>query len=195
MKFLKWTGLTLILIVVIGAVMHKQIILHAPGIINKLKHPVAEHKEIQWTPQPADLAVIPSNQRKPNIILIIADDLGWNDISLNGGGVDNGALQTPNINELAQNGVNFTQGYTADGTCAPSRAAIMISPRADALDAWSQIIGAPPSRRGQAKLIGLVPYRRLVPPAGATKARELTKLMASKPCSARGSTSGHSAAK
>jgi arylsulfatase A-like enzyme len=125
MKFLKWTGLTLILIVVIGAVMHKQIILHAPGIINKLKHPVAEHKEIQWTPQPADLAVIPSNQRKPNIILIIADDLGWNDISLNGGGVDNGALQTPNINELAQNGVNFTQGYTADGTCAPSRAAIM----------------------------------------------------------------------
>lgn len=125
MKFLKWTGITLVILVGIFLVMQKQIILHLPGIINKLKNPVAEHKEIQWTPQPADLAVTHAIQRKPNIILIIADDLGWNDISLNGGGVDNGALQTPNINELAENGVNFTQGYTADGTCAPSRAAIM----------------------------------------------------------------------
>ena len=125
MRFLKWTGVTLLFIVVVGVLMQKQIILHAPGIINKLKHPVAEHKQIQWTPQTADLAVIPADERQPNIILIIADDLGWNDISLNGGGVDNGALKTPNINELAENGVNFTHGYTADGTCAPSRAAIM----------------------------------------------------------------------
>jgi arylsulfatase A-like enzyme len=125
MKFLKWTGITLVILLAAVLLMKKQIMLHAPGIINKLKYPVAEHKEIQWTQPPADLAVTSADQRQPNIILIIADDLGWNDISLNGGGVANGALQTPNINELAHNGVNFTQGYTADGTCAPSRAAIM----------------------------------------------------------------------
>lgn len=63
-------------------------------------------------------------ERPPNIVLILADDLGWNDLTINGG-VANGTVPTPHIDSIAQQGVNFTNGYAANGTCAPSRAAIM----------------------------------------------------------------------
>ena len=58
--------------------------------------------------------------RPPNIVLILADDLGWNDLSMNG---PNPTTQTPNIDALAAEGLTFSQGYAANGTCAPSRAA------------------------------------------------------------------------
>jgi arylsulfatase A-like enzyme len=68
-------------------------------------------------PAPAD--------RPPNIVLILADDLGWNDLTFGGGGVAGGTVPTPNIDSLAEQGVAFSNGYAANGTCAPSRAAIM----------------------------------------------------------------------
>lgn len=64
-----------------------------------------------------------ASMRPPNIVLILADDMGWNDLSMNGG--KNATVQTPNIDQLAAEGVTFTQGYAANGTCAPSRAALM----------------------------------------------------------------------
>jgi uncharacterized sulfatase len=64
-------------------------------------------------------------ERPPNIVLILADDLGWNDLTFGGGGVAGGTVPTPNIDSLAEQGVSFTHGYAANGTCAPSRAAIM----------------------------------------------------------------------
>ena len=66
--------------------------------------------------------------------------------------------------------------------------------RAAALDAWSQTMGGRPWR-GTANDIGFVPKTLLLPPAGATKARELTKLIAMRPASASGSVSGQRAAK
>jgi uncharacterized sulfatase len=51
--------------------------------------------------------------------------MGWNDVSTNGGGAGKGLVETPNINRIAEQGVNFTSGYAANGTCAPSRAAIL----------------------------------------------------------------------
>ena len=59
----------------------------------------------------------------PNIILIVADDLGYNDISTFGGGV--GGMQTPGIDRLAAEGAVFTQSYSGASTCAPSRAMMM----------------------------------------------------------------------
>ncbi|MBL8773313.1 MAG: sulfatase-like hydrolase/transferase [Phenylobacterium sp.] len=64
-------------------------------------------------------------RRPPNIVLIVADDLGYNDLTVNGGGVAGGAVPTPNIDSIAREGVNFAQGYAGHGTCAPSRAAIL----------------------------------------------------------------------
>jgi len=63
--------------------------------------------------------------RPPNIVLILADDLGWNDLTFGGGGVAGGSVPTPNIDSIAADGVEFRNGYAANGTCAPSRAAIM----------------------------------------------------------------------
>ncbi len=64
-------------------------------------------------------------ERPPNIVLILADDLGWNDLSWNGGGRGRGSVPTPRIDSLAREGADFRQGYAAHGTCAPSRAALM----------------------------------------------------------------------
>jgi arylsulfatase A-like enzyme len=60
-----------------------------------------------------------------NIVVIVADDLGYGDLTFAGGGVANGAVPTPRIDSIAREGVEFTHGYTGNATCAPSRAAIM----------------------------------------------------------------------
>ena len=83
---------------------------------------VAPNREIQWKQGPKEAI---AGDRPPNIILILADDLGYNDISTFGGGVADGRLQTPNIDELAAAGVVFEQSYAGNATCAPSRAMIM----------------------------------------------------------------------
>ena len=79
---------------------------------------------IEWQ-SGADPAGRPREERPPNIVVILADDLGWNDLSWLGGGVAGGTVPTPNIDSLARDGVHFANGYAANGTCAPSRAALM----------------------------------------------------------------------
>ena len=58
---------------------------------------------------------------KPNIIYILADDLGYGDLSLTG----QEKFQTPNIDQLAKEGMFFTQHYSGSTVCAPSRSALM----------------------------------------------------------------------
>ena len=60
----------------------------------------------------------------PNIIVILADDMGFNDISLYNGETTS-TIPTPEIDSLAAQGVVFTNGYAANATCAPSRAALV----------------------------------------------------------------------
>ena len=55
----------------------------------------------------------------PNIIIILTDDLGWGDVSYNGG-----PISTPNIDKLARDGVQMNRFYAAP-TCSPTRAALM----------------------------------------------------------------------
>ena len=86
--------------------------------------PVAETRTIQWAQGPSE-AAIPAEDRPPNIIFILADDLGINDISTFGGGVAGGAVPTPNIDRLAAEGAIFNQAYAGNATCAPSRAMLM----------------------------------------------------------------------
>lgn len=62
-----------------------------------------------------------AGQRQPNILLIVADDLGYNDISLNG----NPLVSTPHIDSIAHGGVRFVAGYSSAATCSPARAALM----------------------------------------------------------------------
>ena len=59
--------------------------------------------------------------RQPNIIVLLADDLGFADLSLHG----NKEIQTPNIDALARRGVRCTQGYTSGAYCSPTRAGLL----------------------------------------------------------------------
>jgi len=121
----KWLIGFLVVMVVLAGVGFKYRLELALGGINllmKLRMPVGPHQEINWSRSTAGTW---KGDRPPNIVLIVADDLGWNDLTLNGGGVAAGTVPTPHIDSLAAEGVQFTNGYSACGTCAPSRAALM----------------------------------------------------------------------
>jgi len=61
------------------------------------------------------------SRRRPNIVFIMADDLGYGDLGAYGQEV----IQTPNLDALAAQGMRFTQAYAASPTCSPSRACLM----------------------------------------------------------------------
>lgn len=61
------------------------------------------------------------NSKQPNIILIIADDLGYSDLAAYG----NHFIHTPNIDALGREGVRFTQAYASSPVCGPSRIGIL----------------------------------------------------------------------
>lgn len=63
----------------------------------------------------------PDAGKKPNIILIVADDLGYGELGCQG----NKEIPTPNIDSIARNGVRFTQGYSSAPLCSPSRAGLL----------------------------------------------------------------------
>jgi arylsulfatase A-like enzyme len=63
----------------------------------------------------------PAADRKPNILIILADDLGYGELSCQG----NPQVPTPNIDSLAKTGVRFTSGYVSGPYCSPTRAALM----------------------------------------------------------------------
>ena len=83
---------------------------------------------------------------KPNIILIIADDAGWNDVGYNGS-----EIKTPNIDFLAKNGVQLNRFY-ANPTCSPSRASLFTGRPASRMG-----IVAPISDKSQFKLPDSIP--------------------------------------
>ena len=66
-------------------------------------------------------APVAATARPPNVVLIVADDLGKHDTSLYGAG----ALDTPQMQRLADAGVRFTEGTITSPVCSPSRAALM----------------------------------------------------------------------
>ncbi|MGD9979024.1 MAG: sulfatase-like hydrolase/transferase [Hyphomonadaceae bacterium] len=121
MKRLAIIGGMLALIGLSGFLLYKQYWFYLPGVIGNIQHPVAPNRDVVWSQGPAETL---AGERAPNIIVIVADDLGYNDISINGGGVA-GIVQTPNIDAIGRDGVIVEQGYAANATCSPSRAAIM----------------------------------------------------------------------
>ena len=59
--------------------------------------------------------------KSPNIVFILVDDLGWKDLGVQGSGY----YLTPEIDELAKDGVRFTNAYAANPVCSPTRASIL----------------------------------------------------------------------
>ena len=83
---------------------------------------VDSNRSVPWQREQADPV---EDNNLPNIIFILADDLGYNDISTFGGGLAGGKVKTPHIDQLARDGAIFRQAYAGNATCAPSRAMLM----------------------------------------------------------------------
>ncbi len=69
-----------------------------------------------WT-----LATAAAADQKPNVVLILADDLGWGDLSAWG----SPEIRTPALDDLARRGTSFTRFYTVSPVCSPSRASLL----------------------------------------------------------------------
>jgi arylsulfatase A-like enzyme len=122
MRVLAWLGAAVVLVAAgLGAAW-----LNREAVFTMIAHARLPHVEpnrpVTFAQGPAEA---PAGPRPPNVVFILADDMGWNDITAHGGGVAGGRVPTPNIDSLARDGVDFTNGYAGDATCAPSRAAIM----------------------------------------------------------------------
>src|SRR5512143_1392914 len=86
-----------------------------PGCGGEAASPVA-------APQPAAVVATPTpDPGPPNVVVIVADDMGYGDL----GSYGNTRIRTPNLDRLAAEGARFTNFYVAAPVCAPSRVAIM----------------------------------------------------------------------
>ncbi len=77
----------------------------------------------------------------PNIVLIMADDLGWKDLHCYG----NENVDTPNLDRLAKQGLLFTDAYSAASVCTPTRAALMTGESPARLNITNHAGGHPPN--------------------------------------------------
>ncbi len=93
--------------------------------------------------------------KRLNIVFILADDLGWNDLACQGSDY----YSTPNLDQLARDGMRFTSAYAAASNCAPTRAALMSGLYAPRTGVYTVGSGA----RGKAK------DRKLTPPKNQTE--------------------------
>lgn len=124
---MKWLKIAAILLLVIAAAAFAawqrwpvQIMVTA----YRFTHRVGPNRPVRWAEGPATAA---TGQRPPNIVLIVADDLGINDITAEGPGtgIAGGLVPTPNLDAVARQGADFTVAYTGNATCSPSRATLM----------------------------------------------------------------------
>lgn len=94
------------------------------GWYTDIMHPRDMNRPVAWDKGP-DAPAVPVAQRPPNVIVILADDLGINDVSTHGGGYATEKVGTPNIDDLANEGVRFDRGYSAAAVCTVARAAML----------------------------------------------------------------------
>ncbi len=101
-----------------------KLVLALAPVVAEWRQPIGPVREIAWDEGPAEAAAPPA-RRPPNVVIILADDMGFNDVSFTNGGAGDGSVRTPHIDSIARDGATFTHGYAANAVCAPSRASIM----------------------------------------------------------------------
>ena len=92
------------------------------------------------------LAAAPADADRPNVVLVLIDDMGWKDLGCTGSTVH----RTPNLDRLAADGVLFDQAYASAPNCAPTRACLMTglwTPRHGVYTVEDSMGGRPESRR------------------------------------------------
>jgi arylsulfatase A-like enzyme len=83
---------------------------------------------------------VAADPRPPNVVLVLADDLGWTDLGCYGSDL----YQSPNIDGLARDGMRFTANYSACTVCSPTRAALLTGKYPARLHITDWIPGMPP---------------------------------------------------
>ena len=81
---------------------------------------LTDHNDAAWF-RNIRIREIPAPARKPNVLVILADDLGYGDVGVHGCK----DIPTPNIDALARSGIRFSSGYVTGPLCGPTRAALM----------------------------------------------------------------------
>ena len=102
----------------------------------------------------------------PNIILIVTDDQGYNDVGFNGGT----EIPTPNLDRIAQEGIVFRQGYVSYPVCGPSRAGLLTGryqgrfgfTRNPTMDPASRVAGMPVEEDMISEILKKVGYTNMV---------------------------------
>ncbi len=92
----------------------------------------------------------------PNIVVIMADDLGWMDLHVQG----NDALDTPFLDRLAAEGMRFTNGYAAAPVCSPTRGAMMTGLSPARLDITNHAPGHPNAFVPKGNTLAGAPWQR-----------------------------------
>ena len=123
-KTLLTAALVLAGVLALAYVNRLHILKYSLGWYTDIRHPRGAYRPAPWMPGPAH-ADTPLAQRPPNIIVILADDLGFNDVTTNGGGYAAQGAPTPAIDSIARDGVRFDNGYAGAAICTVSRAALM----------------------------------------------------------------------
>ena len=122
----KFIGLIGVVIVIagVGWLNRVDLLLMVVKFQSERNFEIGPTRDLPWQKGP-DAPVADSDQRPPNIVFILADDMGYNDISTFGGGIADGAVKTHAIDQLAAEGAVFEQSYAGNATCAPSRGMLM----------------------------------------------------------------------
>lgn len=123
-KVLTTTAMVIAVLAVVAYANRLFLLQYSLGWYTDIMHPRDANRPVPWLEGPARPDK-PLMQRPPNIIVILADDLGINDVSTHGGGHTNEGVPTPNIDSIARDGVRFDQGYAGAAVCTVSRAALM----------------------------------------------------------------------
>jgi arylsulfatase A-like enzyme len=121
-KKIAWLALAWLLVMGLAYANRLLIFQHSLGWYTDWANPRAAEQPVAWQSGPAQPA---QGKRPPNIIVIMADDLGINDVTTHGAGHARWGVSTPAIDSLAQAGVRFDNGYAGSAVCTVSRAAMM----------------------------------------------------------------------
>jgi arylsulfatase A-like enzyme len=118
------TKITLSIVLLIAATLvsayvnRAGLIISAVGFLQKATNPVGPYQAITWQNGGTWQG---TGTRPPNIVVILTDDMGFNDVSYHGAGL----IETPHIDALAAQGVRFANGYAGSAVCATSRAMLL----------------------------------------------------------------------
>ena len=97
----------------------------------------------------APIAIAKAADRQPNIIFMLADDLGYGDLSSynpnsEGEAPNNTPIRTPNLNRMAKSGVRYTDFHSAAPICSPSRRALLTAHYPNRLGEWAEAYRSSP---------------------------------------------------